>query len=139
MAKCTRCNVNDVTTMPLCDLCIQIEKNEREQELTAQAQVADESGKTMSNTQANKSAPKTSSFSSALRVFAAIDLIVGILGAVLVVIFLIVSTVTSKNETLLLLLLVTVFQGFFFFVFLNVIAEIADTLRAILHKLSERT
>ncbi len=139
MAKCKRCNVNDVTTMPLCDLCIQIEKNEREQELTAQAQVSDESGKTMSNTQANKSAPKTSSFSSALRVFAAIDLIVGILGAVLVVIFLIVSTVTSKNETLLLLLLVTVFQGFFFFVFLNVIAEIADTLRAILHKLSERT
>ncbi len=139
MAKCTRCNVNDVTTMPLCDLCIQIEKNEREQQLTAQAQVAGESGKTMSNTQANKSAPKTSSFSSALRVFAAIELIVGILGAVLVVIFLIVSTVTSKNETLLLLLLVTVFQGFFFFVFLNVIAEIADTLRAILHKLSERT
>jgi hypothetical protein len=120
-------------------LCIQIEKNEREQQLTAQAQVAGESGKTMSNTQANKSAPKTSTFSSALRVFAAIELIVGILGAVLVVVFLIVSTVTSKNETLLLLLLVTVFQGFFFFVLLNVIVEIADSLRAILHKLSERT
>jgi hypothetical protein len=139
MAKCTRCNVNDVTTIPLCDLCIQIEKNEREQQHSAQAQVAGESGKTMSNTQANKSAPKSSTFSSALRVFAAIELIVGILGAVLVVIFLIVSTVSSKNETLLLLVLVTTFQGFFFFVLLNVIAEIADTLRAILHKLSEKS
>ncbi len=138
MAKCTRCNVNDVTTMPLCDLCIQIEKNEREQELTAQAQVSDESGKTMSNTQANKSAPKTSSFSSALRVFAAIDLIVGILGAILVVIFL-KGTVSSKNEIFLIFWLVTAFQGFFFFVLLNVIAEIADSLRAILQKLSERT
>ncbi len=138
MAKCKRCNVNDVTTMPLCDLCIQIEKNEREQELTAQAQVSDESGKTMSNTQANKSAPKTSSFSSALRVFAAIDLIVGILGAILVVIFL-KGTVSSKNEIFLIFWLVTAFQGFFFFVLLNVIAEIADSLRAILQKLSERT
>jgi hypothetical protein len=124
--------------MPLCDLCIQIEKNEREQELTAQAQVSDESGKTMSNTQANKSAPKTSSFSSALRVFAAIDLIVGILGAILVVIFL-KGTVSSKNEIFLIFWLVTAFQGFFFFVLLNVIAEIADSLRAILQKLSERT
>ncbi len=138
MAKCTRCNVNDVTTMPVCDLCIQIEKKEREQQLTAQAQVADESGKTMSNTQANKSAPKTSSFSSALKVCAVIDLIVGIIGAIGLVIIL-MGTASNRAHIFLLVWFVTALQGFFLYVVFNVIAEIADSLRAILHKLSERT
>ncbi len=137
MAKCTRCNVNDVFMMPLCDVCIQIEKNEREQQLTAQAQIADESGTTMSNTQANKSAPKRSIFSLALRVCAVIDLIIGIFGAIGVIIIL-KGTVSSKNEIFLIVCFLTALQGFFLFVLFNVIAEIADSLQAILHKLSER-
>ncbi len=123
--------------MPLCDVCIEIEKNERKQRLTEQAQVAGESGRTVSPTQANNSAPKASRFSSALRTCAVIDLIVGIIGAIGVLIIL-KGTVSSKSEIFLIIWLLTALQGFFSYVLFNVIAEIAESLRAILQKLSER-
>jgi F0F1-type ATP synthase assembly protein I len=121
---------------PLCDVCSQIEKNERERQLTEQAQVAGESGRTVSPTQANKSAPKVSGFTSALRICGVIDLIIGIIGAIGVLIILI-NPISSKAEIFLIVMLVIAFQGFFLYVFFNVIAEIAESLRAILHKLSE--
>ncbi len=123
--------------MPLCDVCIEIEKNEREQRLTGQAQVAGESGRTVSPTQPNNSAPKASRFSSALRICAVIDLIVGIIGAIGVLIIL-KGTVSSNSEIFLIIWLLTALQGFFSYVLFNVIAEIAESLRAILQKLSER-
>jgi hypothetical protein len=124
--------------MPLCDVCIEIEKNEREQQLTEQAQAAGESGKTVSPTQPNNSAPKASRFSSALRVCAVIDLIVGIIGAIGLVIIL-MGTASNRAHIFLLVWFVTALQGFFLYALFNVIAEIADSLRAILQKLSERT
>jgi beta-lactamase regulating signal transducer with metallopeptidase domain len=124
--------------MPLCDVCIEIEKNERKQRLTEQAQVAGESGRTVSPTQANNSAPKASRFSSALRTCAVIDLIVGIIGAIGVLIIL-KGTASSKAEIFFIVWVVVALQGFFFFVLFNVIAEMAESLQAILHKLSERS
>jgi hypothetical protein len=122
--------------MPLCDLCIQIEKNEQERQLTEQAQAAGESGRTVSPTQPNKSAPKVSGFSSALRVCAVIDLIVGFIGVIGLVIIL-MGTASNRAHIFLLVWFVTALQGFFLYVLFNVIAEVADSLRAILQKLSE--
>jgi chorismate mutase len=138
MAKCKQCNAKVGFMESLCDNCLQIRDAEREQRLIEHTQAASESGRTVSPTQPNKSAPKTSGFSSALRVCAVIDLIVGIFGVIGIVIFL-KGTVSSKNEIFLIIWFVIALQGFFLFVLLNVIAEIADSLRAILHKLSERT
>jgi hypothetical protein len=124
--------------MSLCDNCLQIGNAEREQRLTEQAQVAGESGRTVSPTQPNKSAPKVSGFSSALRVCAAVDLIIGIL-AVVGLLLILGKPASSQSEIGVVVMLVVALQGFFFFVLFNVIAEIADSLRAILHKLSKRT
>ncbi len=144
MAKCTRCNTNAGFMMSVCDDCIEIGRAEREQRHTEQTQVAGESGRTVSPTQPksptqpNKSEPKTSSFSSALRVCAVIDLIVGIIGAIGVVIIL-MGTVSNRAYIFLLVWFVTALQGFFLYVLFNVIAEIAESLQAILQKLSERS
>jgi hypothetical protein len=122
--------------MPLCDLCIQIEKNEQERQLTEQEQVAGESGRTVSPTQPNKSAPKVSRFSSALKICGIIELIVGFIG-VIGVLAVLNNPALSKTDFSLGGTLVVAFQGFFFYVLFNVIAEIAESLQAILQKLSE--
>jgi ABC-type protease/lipase transport system fused ATPase/permease subunit len=114
-----------------------IERAKREQRFTEQAQVASESERTVSPTQSNKSAPKVSGFSSALKICGVIDLIIGIL-AVIGMLFILSKTASSKSETALIVMLAVALQGFFFYVLFNVIAEIAESLRAILHKLSER-
>jgi len=124
--------------MSLCDDCVEIGRAEREQRLIEQAQVAGESGRTVSPTQPNKSAPKVSGFTSALRICGVVDLIVGVIGVIGVLIIL-NKPVSSRAEFSLVVMLVVAFQGFFFFVLFNVIAEIAESLRAILHKLSERS
>jgi len=124
--------------MSLCDDCIEIGKAEQEQRLVEQAQVAGESGKIVLPAQATTSTPIVSGFSSALRVCGVIDLIAGIIGG-LIIWSNAPPSYAGSSGLYFGLAVAVAFQGFFFFVLFNVIAEIAESLRAILHKLPERS
>ena len=80
-------------------------------------------------------APETSAsgFASALRVFGVIDLIIGVIGGLIIY-----SNSPSYGPYYLVVALAVMFQGVFMFVLCNVIAEIAEDVRALRNKLSNQ-
>ncbi len=85
-----------------------------------------------------QSSAEPSAFASALRLCGVINLVASLIGG-----YIIWSNAPSSYYTFsgssgyyFGLAMAVVLQGIFFFVFFNVVAEIAETLKAILHKLS---
>lgn len=132
MAKCRRCGADAGLMFSLCDECTKREQ----QRFAEQAQVASESGKIVPQVAMPK--PVVSGFSSALRICGVIDLIAGVIAG-LIILNNAPPAYREGSGFYVGLAVVVAFQGFFFFVLFNVIAEIAESLRAILQKLPERS
>jgi hypothetical protein len=81
---------------------------------------------------------EASGFSSALRICGFVDLVAGVIGA-MVIWANAPSSYAGNSGFYAVLATATAFQGVLFCVLFNVIAEMSETLRAILYKLSEKS